>query len=554
MNRSAALYSKLALAEVWRLISLIDRNPHSPTRGSLSRTHWAWKFEDFPFPRMQEGVYALCRLYHLEDPDNPLFHSEDAGKWIEWGFEYWLTRQHRNGSFDEAYPNEQCLAATAFTTFYLGSAYRLHKEHLPAALRERLEESFKSAGEWLCRNDETHGLLSNHLAVAVAGLAVMQQICLRPDFGKRAQFFLDRIFAHQSSEGWMQEYDGADIGYGTHGFFYLAVYWQITGCRQTLDALSRFAEFLRYFVHPDGTIGGEYSSRNTEFFYPAGFEILSAHCPHSQAIAAWMRGAMTEKRPCGLWAMDAFNFMPLLNNMLFCCDAARELPSPSSLPWQEAPFARIYEKAGLWVINTEHYYAVIGLSKGGTVSVFDKARQVLAARHSGYFVHWRGKTYASQDFTLEPEIRWSADRSSAELSAPWKVVNHTVFTPMLFLAFRVFTLTLGRFPAVSRWVKNLLVKVLIRRKQRPPIRHGRKIIVGDRGIQIVDEISLPPGIAEITSAAQFTAIHMGSSMYPDVRALCGSTQALNVPVKEGKTVRMETMLSLQGVAWKDSEA
>lgn len=548
MNRGAP-YCTLVLAETWRLISLIDRNPHSPTRGSMSRTHWAWKFEDFPFPRMQEGVYALCRLHDLNDESNPLFQSSDVAQWIEWGFEYWVSRQHSNGAFDEAYPNEQCLAATAFTIFYLGSAYLICKERLPHALRTRLEHCFTSAGEWLCRNDETHGLLSNHLAVAVAGLAITERICGQPKFGDRARIFLDRIFSHQSDEGWMQEYDGADIGYGTHGFFYLAVYWQMTGCAKTLAALSRFAEFLTYFIHPDGTIGGEYSSRNTEFFYPAGFEILAAQCPHSRAIAVFMRQELAERRPCGLWAMDAFNFMPLLNSLLFAADAAGDFSEATPLPWQGTPFTRIYREAGLWVVNAEHYYAVIGLSKGGTVSVFDKTKRKLAARHSGYFTQWHGKTYASQDYTLHPNVCWSADQRSAELQVPWKGVSHTVFSPSLFICFRLFTLTLGRFPAVSRGVKNLLVRVLIRRKHRPPIDHKRRIECMARGISITDEMRFPSGIDAIVAAPQFTTIHMGSSMYCDTRSLRGSTCICTFPVASLTTVKIAGTLTLDGMSW-----
>ena len=548
MNLGAP-YRALAFSEVWRLISLIDRNPHSPTRGSLSRTHWAWKFEDFPFPRVQEGVYALCRFYDLDDEGNPLFNSHDVAQWIEWGFEYWVSRQHANGAFDEAYPNEQCLAATAFTTFYLGSAYLIWQERLPLALRERLERCFIRAGAWLCRNDETHGLLSNHLAVTVAALAIVERICGRLEFGARARYFLERIFLHQSVEGWMQEYDGADIGYGTHGFFYLAVYWQMTGCAQTLAALSHFAEFLKYFIHPDGTIGGEYSSRNTEFFYPAGFEILATQCPHCRAIAVFMRQQQAERRPCGLWAMDAFNFMPLLNNLLFAADAAGDFPEVGSLPWQGAPFTRIYGEAGLWVINTEHYYAIVGLSKGGTVSLFDKTRREHAARHSGYFTQWHGKTYASQDYTPCPNVRWSADQREAELQVPWKMVSHTVFSPMLFICFRLFTLTLGRFPAVSRWVKSLLVKVLIRRKHRPPIDHIRHIKATTDGISITDEMHFPSGIDAIVSASQFTSIHMGSSMYCDVRALHGSALTSTLPVASTGILRVTGALTLDGVSW-----
>ncbi|HZU36555.1 MAG TPA: hypothetical protein VFA18_11630, partial [Gemmataceae bacterium] len=523
MSRAAdgvEVYREAVLQEQWRIASLVDRNPYSRTRGSFSRTHWAWKFEDFPFPRLQEGVYALCRFHDLAHGANPMYQSQAVARWIEWGFEYWASLQHRNGAFDEAYPNEQCLAATAFTGFYLGSAFLRWRERLGPALRHRLEHAFGRAGDWLCHHDETHALISNHLAAAVVGLEVMARITGRGEFSVRATVFLERILQHQSAEGWMREYDGADIGYGTHGFFYLAVYWQLTGCPRTLSALQRFADFLCYFVHPDGTLGGEYGSRNTEFYYPAGFEILAPVCPASAAIAQHLRAPIRERRVCGAWAMDQFNLMPMVNNLLFALDAAAsqaDVPA-EPLPWQGPGFRRYFPECGVWVLNEPRYYAVVGLSKGGTVSVFDKAHRRQTARHAGLLAGVSGRLYTSQDCTTAPAVRWSADGRQAELDILWKSLRIPVFSTLGFLAFRLFTVSLGRFPAISRWVKHLLVAVLIRRKRRPAIKHCRQVRVVEDGLEVEDHLELPTNVSRLQAAEQFIGVHMGSSMYADFRA------------------------------------
>lgn len=411
---------------------------------------------------MQEGVFALVCLHDFESEDNPFFQSEPVAKWVEWGFDYWTSLQHENGAFDEAYPFEQCLAATAFTTFYLGSAFVRWGQRLPPELRGRVIKSFRKAGQWLCRNDETHGILSNHLAVAVAALEIMAGICGQKEFSDRAKFFLARIFSHQSDEGWMREYDGADIGYGTHGFFYLAKYWQMTGCAETLAALKRFAGFLIYFIHPDGTIGGEYSSRNTEFYFPAGFEILADHCPHSSAIASGMRKSINEKKACGLWAMDSFNFLPLLNNLLFAAESAQPREVADVLPWQRASFSVYFAEAGLWIVNRESYYAIAGISKGGTVSIFDKLGKRIVARHAGHYLTWQGRIYTSQDHLLNPVVSWGLNGNEATFSVPWKSVSRMTFTPLLFLGFRMFTLT---FPMRTK-LKGRLNKILLRQAAR----------------------------------------------------------------------------------------
>lgn len=554
VSESARPYREAALDQVWRLAAQVDRNPHSSTRGSFSRTHWGWKFTDFPYPRFQEGVYALTRLHGLDDPRNPLHQSAATEQWIMWGFENWASRQHGNGAFDEAYPFEQCLAATAFTGFYLGHAFMQWREKLPARLQQQLVGTFARAGRWLVNNDETHGLLSNHLGVAVAALEVMGRITGEAEFSKRARVFLDRILAHQSSEGWMQEYDGADIGYGTHGLFYLADYWRMTKDAGTLAACDRFATFLQDFMHPDGTIGGEYGSRNTEFYYPAGFEMLAGESRSCAAIAAGLRTSVRDRRVCGVWAMDDFNFMPMLNNMLFAMDSAADLAGAPPLPHQGPAFSRRYPEAGLWVVNTNATYSVIGLSKGGTASVFDKAQGRLVARHSGLMLSTGSRTFTSQDFTLKPSAEWSADGNSVTLNVPWKSVGTTVFSTWLFVAFRLFTVTLGRSAAISQRVKAILVHALIRRKQRPAVTHTRTIRLTETGVAVDDQLAGLPDGAVVSAVEQFTAIHMGSSLYPDIRVASAGGQSPSWPVHPGGRLNLSATLDTAGAQWKSQGA
>jgi hypothetical protein len=542
------VYADVAVEQAWRLAALLDRNPHSRTRGSFSRTHWAWKFSDYPYPRFQEGVYALARLYDLDAPRNPLFHAAAVESWVPWALDYWVSLQHANGAYDEAYPFEQCLAATAFTGFYVGSTLDRWRDRLDPLLKGRVEAALVKANLWLCDNDETHGVLSNHLAAAAASLELAARTFDQPRFAARARVFVDRILANQSREGWLSEYGGADPGYGGHALFYLASYWRMTGCARTEEALVRFAEFLSHFVHPDGTIGGEYGSRNTEFYYPAGFEMLAPVSPASAAIAVAMRTAIRERRVCGVWSMDEFNLMPMLNNVLFALDAAEPALEAPPLPRDAAPFRRYFPEAGLWVVNEPKYYAVAGVSKGGTVSVFDKASRRLAARHSGLVATYAGERFTSQDFQLSPSVVQEPDGRRLKTTVLWKTLKTTAFGSPLFLAFRVFTLTLGRFPAVSRWVKEWLVRVLILRKQRPAVRHEREIRADADGLHIVDELQTPWDSGELMAVEQFTAVHMGSALYADQRIASPGPMIATFPLTRRMTLRAS--LTTAGASWR----
>jgi hypothetical protein len=346
----------------------------------------------------------------------------------------------------------------------------------------------------------------------------------------------------------MKEYGGADIGYGTHGFFYLASYWQMTGCKETLASLRRFAQFLAYFVHPDGTIGGEYSSRNTEFYYPAGFEILAGECCCSAGIAARMRTSIADRRACGVWAMDLFNFMPMLNNLLFAMDAGKDGAAFDPVACERAPFSKYFPESGLWVVNGERHYAIIGLSKGGTVSLFDKEQRRLVARHAGLVAVAGTRRYTSQDYTPRPSVVWSDDGNTAQLQVPWKAMGQITFSPMLFLAFRLFNLSLGRVPIASRWFKQLLVRALIGVRRRPSMVHRRTVRVSAGTVYIEDDLGLPVAVDRLFIAAQFTSIHMGSSLYTDIRSVEGSTVVTEFQCKEH--VRLTATLGPTGAQWR----
>jgi hypothetical protein len=191
------------------------------------------------------------------------------------------------------------------------------------------------------------------------------------------------------------------------------------------------------------------------------------------------------------------------------------------------------------------------LSKGGTVSVFDKAARVMSARHAGLIATSGGHRFTSQDYTLSPAVQWSDAGNAVTLDVPWKSLGTTVFGTWLFIAFRLFTITAGRAPAVSRWLKATLVKVLIRRKTRAPITHRRRLVVAADGIDIEDELQTPWSSGDVEAVEQFTAIHMGSSLYADARTFKAGQGAASWPL--AARVRLRATLSRAGVAWRQEQ-
>lgn len=514
MSTPAELYAERILDRAPLVLGLMDREPLSPTAGCCDRTFWAWKFVDFPAPRFQE---ALCTLAYLwRTPlGSSAYHQNDALRdWIGLGLGWWCSRQHGDGSFDEAYPFERSLAATAFTTFYVSEALELLGDAAPRPAAERARGAIAAAGRWLCRNDEHHGVLSNHLAAAAAACQHAFRAGGEAACEGRARYFLERILAEQSAEGWYREYEGADPGYQTHGSFYLARLAELSGDPRIPDSVARATRFLAHFVHPDGSIGGEYASRNTQTYYPAAFEMLAPRCEAAAFVAETLRPSVAGAQAAGIRAVDVWNLFPMLNNLVFAHRATSAAGWAPLAARDPAPDLGIVEfpEAGLVRVRRTRYDAVVATGKGGVTKIWDREGRRLVLGDCGFVARTaRGAVLSTASFDRERPVRVEPDAIS--VSGRAAALSRPTFSPLRFLAFRAFSLTVGRSAFVARWLKQLLVYVLVNRRKRADFRFERRIELGERGVRIVDHLTAGEPVAHLVRADRFAAVHMGSSRY-----------------------------------------
>lgn len=508
---ASGYYWDAASREVARVLSIVDRERLSKTYGCFDRVHWCWKFTDFPGARFQEGVFTLAWLY-TSPLSGDFCRNPRVLEWLAAGLSYWIDIQYPDGSFDEAYPYEHSLAATAFTAFYVGEAFLRVREDLDTELRDKCVRAFGAAGVWLCQNDEKHGVLSNHLAAAAAGLHNIARITEDKRFYDRSDYFVGRILEKQSPEGWYEEYGGADPGYQTHATFYLAWLWEKTRSETLFSSLARAVDFQRYTIHPNGTLGGEYGSRGTEFYYPAGFEILAPYLPEAASIAGALRPASLTQQICGPATMDSYNLFPVLNNYLFAAEAAGALPPTAPLPSADRG-EWSFSDAGILFKSTDAYYAVMSASKGGVIRVYDRRSGTFSLSDAGYWAETKGSIVSSQ--SLDRGNRWQRSGHCEEVTASFAAVNQRTLQPMTFIGFRLFTVILGRWQRIAYGVKQLLVRTLVSRRKPYPLTLTRKVVFHDDRISIHDRITPQKGarISSLTATPKFLTIHMGSSRY-----------------------------------------
>lgn len=505
-----ASYRAVIDATVGRVVSQLDAEPTSRSYGSFDRTWWCWKFSDFSAARFQEGAFTLAWLYTSPLAPDGYRGSEKALTSASAAVSFWKSLQHGDGSFDEAYPFERSLAATAFTAFYVGSAAERLASHWTSETASTAAAGLEAAGKWLDRADESHAIISNHLAAAAAALQVIGDVLGTDRFIRSRNRFLDIILREANlSEGWFREYDGADPGYQSHGMFYLADIWRRTNDRALGDALVNGCKFLSWFAHPDGTLGGEYASRGTKFAYPAAFEMLAKSDRSAAALAAHTRATIAADRAIGPTVVDAWNLFPLLNNYLFAAEAAVPL-GETILPWQAPQAEAVFNGCGLAVLSRGPHVIALGAANGGAIKVWRAADASLVYEDCGYAAGSESPIALSQASSTWTS---SSGRGTIEFAVrgAFRALPQKLFDPVTFLGFRMFSLTVGRVPSVARWLKQLLVGTLIGSRATSGATLSRAITIHDDGAVVIADDILDA--THVIALSRQVPVHMGSSRY-----------------------------------------
>ena len=452
--------------------------------------------------------------YYYKD-ENIICEEDIFLAWVVKSFDYLKAIQHGDGSCDQAFPNEHSHGATAFLLFDIARAYQLVQDKLPEENREAVSETMKKMGDYLIAHDEKHGFISNHLLGAAAGLGVLYKITRDEKYKDHAEFCINKVLSEQSPEGWYIEYGGADPGYQTLAIYYLAHYYVETKDEAALESLKKAIEFVSYFVHPDGSFGGEYGSRNTEVFYPGGFALLYDEIPLARCVLDFMIDKIENGNTVNLNTIDIGNLAPLLSSYLNVIEYVKGNieASEETIPFCKKPFVEEFKEAGIIVYNGQNNYAVIGVSKGGVIKEFDKNTCTKLRDDCGYIGKLKtGEIISTQKLT-EPKYVLNADH--LQMQADLYQIKQSVPDPLKFLLLRIFNLTAGRIHWIREAVKRILVKTLLTNSKKSNYRLDRKVSFGSP-LKVEDHIGPEVNndeFAYLKHGIKFSTIHMASSKF-----------------------------------------
>ena len=444
---------------------------------------------DFPCGMSQEMVLPLALAYSRDYPQNKYYQTERLKELSEAAIRYMIKSSHKDGTCDDYFPYERAMGALVFSLYAATEAYQV------IGMQDDEIENFFLKRVHHLENENESGRLSNHQALAA--LAAYNVFCITGD-EKARKTAEDRVAITLSwqdqSEGWYQEYEGADPGYHTCTIDFLAKYLQkkeVKGEKDhtVLKSLTKAVDFSWYFMHPDGSYGGEYGSRNTYHFYPHGFELLAPHTIKAGQIAdAFLQSTEKDKRYHNdddrMTAHYVYNYMQSWE------DYYPERPisindEKSNATHKWMPKASICVNWNKSKESKNQHYLITNLSKGGVLKIFDKTGCI--ASDTGLIAELNdGTVVVSHLVQKDSTITHSKNGEGATLQVEGdfcirKPNGMSVFKQLLL---RIWVLIIGRFNA--NLTRSIVQKIAITGKPKIPFRFKRKIEIIDQKTIVTD--------------------------------------------------------------------
>ncbi len=475
------LFAQNALAQIPKILTLLDRNAHSSTYGCFDRNFWHYKIIDFPSGMAQEFVWPLALAYTLEPTDlepNPYHRQPAIAEWVEAGILYAARAAHPDGSCDDYFPFEKAAGAAAFSLLACMESYRLldlgRSANAPA-----MREFFALRAGWLAGHFES-GRLSNHAALIVLCLELAGRLLATNQWDTLKERRLTTLLSWQNEEGWFQEYEGADPGYHTLTIALLAQLYDLTSRPEIYAALEKAIHFASEFVHSDGSSGGEYTSRNTYNFFPHGFEIAGKWFPKALEInSRFLAGLENGLAPC--YADDHIighhTWSYLLAHRHFIAERPAVCPRPDG---------RVHFKnAGIVIDRRDGTELYLALNKGGVFKFFRDGKLVASDTQVSLQVQEK-KTRTAVAHLVGNYAVESSD-SGVTLSGKMGWAKNKGMTTFNLMVLRLIMFCGGRLQ--PDLVRKLLQKLLITGKSEAPFAFRRQIRWEGGKLRVIDEVT-----------------------------------------------------------------
>jgi hypothetical protein len=497
-----------------RLLASFNMDETHALAGVGDRYFWGWKLIDFPNGTFQGAVHGLAILISLNQLPKTVSLNQLL-KTLSLMVRGLKTITAKNGSLDEAFPNEYSFCVTSLVASDVLAGLKLLKDKISTKEHDIWIDSVRPLIEFLLKQDEYHGVISNHLASAALAMYRWYALTGEKEKEQRGSIWIKRILSHQSKEGWFSEYGGADPGYQSWCTTQLA---QLNLLRPDLglqEPLTKSLDFLSYAAHPDGSFGGVYGSRNTRFLLPGGIEMLAESNNIALALANFAKKGICNHSFVTLDAIDSGNLIPFINDYALAAKADIENKQNKVeehiLPCYQKNIREYYPEAG-WLIDSQaESYSIINVKRGGGFVHFSNKNKPIIS--SGILCKNYKKEFFSSQQGQATEIDIDMFKNDCfALTFPLYKVSRPIPTPGSFFILRFLSLTLFKFRPIGNLTKRILAWYLMGRKKEATHFVERRFNVGET-FSIKDTLLSSTNYKLMEDTVDFSSIHMASQAY-----------------------------------------
>ena len=449
--------------EVSRILSLLDKNKLSKTYGCFDRNYWHYKIKDFPSGMSQEFTLVLALVYDTEYINNKFYNNIKIKEYIEAGIQSAIDFTHLNGCTDDYYPYERALGATVFSLYALTESYLLLN-----IKNENFVIFFRLRADWILNNEES-GKLTNHHVIAALSLyntyLITNDIKYKNAFDKK----LEHVYSWQTEEGWYWEYEGCDPGYLTVSIDFLSQIYNKTKDKKILESLKKAIQFFYKIQHPDGTTGGEYGSRNTLVFHPAGFEVMSSYDEQALKISNSYLTALDNELLANI-ADDhliGHGLISRLNAFRYSKDRNYEKLNDN----YKNDINIHYKLSNFYIYSFGDTWSIFNLEKGGTSKIYKDTN--LIHSDSGVILENNNGKFVSS--ILDKECNIEILDNKIFISKNFMKYKQHYATQFIFLLFRGFLFLFGQFKFSSMFLRKYFQRKMITGKNKMPFIYKKEI-------------------------------------------------------------------------------
>ncbi len=485
-------YQTIVLTAMPRVLNLLDRNPSSETYGCFDRSFWLHRKTDFPISTAQMLTTTLAHLYRKNFPGNIYYQNAQVLDWALAALRFTINIQHRDGSFDEWYPNERGWAGpSGYVAHSICETLELIGDEVPPALMEALKMGLERAARHLNHRDEKD-ILANHYAIAILPLFQIAKRLGSEEIQQQFEIWLGKFLDLQTDEGWFLEYDGCDLGYSLGTLDFLASLHRINKDPRILAAARRCMGFISYFAFPDGEWAGSLGSRHTIHSYPFALEYWANEFSDGRALLQQQRQAIADGKSL-LPNDQEDHYLPYrLRDYLKAAENFYPGAIDQRLPYEEKNFRGIsFPGAKFEIICSDTYRVWVAAGRGGAFRVYEKNSGKLLHKNSGVLLsELGGKTYTS--LWQGTSARVSQDSICVE--GRMEPVFQKRFSQVTFLLFRL-SCILSSSRTLAYILKVMIRKWMITHSVSSPYQWKRELTFLSGEIRGKDQIISTQGKA-----------------------------------------------------------